>query len=43
MPSLGGHEPVQYSNEMTHNGGEFMSGIFPFDVSDGGGVGYSMI
>jgi hypothetical protein len=42
-PSLGGHQGVQYSPEMAQNGGEFMSGIFAFDTSDGGGIGYSMI
>lgn len=42
-PSMGGHESVQYSPELAQNGGEFMSGIFAFDGSDGGGVGYSMI
>jgi hypothetical protein len=43
LPSLGGHQSVQYSPEMAQNGGEFMSGIFAFDISDGGGIGYSMI
>jgi hypothetical protein len=43
MPSMGGHESVQYGAEMAHNGGEFMSGIFAFDGTDMGGVGYSMI
>jgi hypothetical protein len=42
-PSLGGHQSVQYSPEMAQNGGEFMSGIFAFDGTDGGGIGYSMI
>lgn len=42
-PSLGGNESVQYSPEMAQNGGEFMSGIFGFDSSDGGGIGFSMI
>jgi hypothetical protein len=42
-PSMGGNESVQYSPELAQNGGEFMSGIFAFDGTDGGGVGYSMI
>jgi hypothetical protein len=42
-PSLGGHDSVQYAPELAQNGGEFMSGIFAFDSSDGGGVGFSMI
>jgi hypothetical protein len=42
-PSLGGHQGVQYSPELAQNGGEFMSGIFAFDGTDGGGIGYSMI
>jgi hypothetical protein len=42
-PSLGGNQSVQYSPEMAQNGGEFMSGIFAFDSSDGGGIGFSMI
>ncbi len=42
LPSLGGHQSVQYAPEMAQNGGEFMSGIFAFDGSDMG-VGYSMI
>lgn len=44
MPSMGGHESVQYAPEMAQNGGEFMSGIFAFDISEGAsGIGYSMI
>jgi hypothetical protein len=43
LPSHGGHQSVQYSPEMAQNGGEFMSGIFAFDGTDGGGIGYSMI
>ena len=44
MPSMGGNESVQYAPEMAQNGGEFMSGIFAFDGSDGAsGIGYSMI
>jgi hypothetical protein len=42
-PSYGGHESVQYGSELAQNGGEFMSGIFAFDGTDMGGVGYSMI
>ncbi len=42
LPSLGGHQSVQYSPEMAQNGGEFMSGIYAYDVSDMG-VGYTMI
>ncbi len=42
-PSLGGHDSVQYTPELAQNGGEFMSGIFAFDGSDAGGVGFSMI
>lgn len=42
LPSMGGHDSVQYAAEMANNGGEFMSGIFAFDGSDMG-VGYSMI
>jgi hypothetical protein len=42
-PSLGGHTSVQYTPELAQNGGEFMSGIFAFDTSDGGGIGFSMI
>jgi hypothetical protein len=42
MGSMGGNESVQYSPELAQNGGEFMSGIFAFDGSDGG-AGYSMI
>lgn len=42
-PSLGAHESVQYAPEMAQNGGEFMSGIFAFDGTDVGGIGYSMI
>ncbi len=39
----GGNQPSQFTPEMAQNGGEFMSGIVAFDVSDGGGIGYSMI
>lgn len=39
----GGNHPSQFTPEMAQNGGEFMSGIVAFDVSDGGGIGYSMI
>ncbi len=42
VPSHGGNESVQYAPELAQNGGEFMSGIFAFDASDGG-AGYSMI
>lgn len=43
LPAIGGHQSVAYSPEMAQNGGEFMSGIFAFDGSDGGGIGYAMI
>ena len=39
----GGNRPSDYAPEMAQNGGEFMSGIMAFDLSDGGGIGYSMI
>jgi hypothetical protein len=43
-PSMGNNQSIQYSPEMAQNGGEFMSGIFAFDGSDGsGGIGYSMV
>ena len=38
----GGNNVAGYSPEMTNNGGEFMSGIIPFDSSEMGG-GFSMI
>jgi hypothetical protein len=41
--SVGGNESVQYTPEFATNGGEFMNGIFAFDGSDAGGIGYSMI
>lgn len=41
--SVGGNLSVQYSSEMAQNGAEFMHGIFAFDGSDAGGIGYSMI
>jgi hypothetical protein len=41
--AVGGNRPVNYSPELAQNGGEFMSGIFAFDGSDGGGIGYSMV
>jgi hypothetical protein len=43
LPSHGGHQSVQYSPELAQNGGEFMSGIFAYDSSDGGGTAFSMI
>lgn len=39
----GGNRPSEYAPEMAQNGGEFMSGIMAFDLTDGGGIGYSMI
>jgi hypothetical protein len=41
--SLGGNRGVSYESEMGQNGGEFMQGIFAYDGSDGGGIGYSML
>ena len=41
--SLGGNRGVAYGPEMGQNGAEFMQGIFAYDGSDGGGIGYSMI
>ena len=41
--SLGGNQGVSYGPEMGQNGAEFMQGIFAYDGSDGGGIGYSMI
>ena len=41
--SVGGNQSVQYTPEFATNGGEFMNGIFAFDGSDAGGIGYSMI
>jgi hypothetical protein len=41
--SLGGNQGISYGPEMGQNGGEFMQGIFAYDGSDGGGIGYSMI
>ena len=38
----GGNNPQMYAPEMAQNGGEFMSGIHAFDMSEAG-VGYSMI
>jgi len=40
--SPGGNNMAGYTPEMTNNGGEFMSGIIPFDSSEMGG-GFSMI
>jgi hypothetical protein len=41
--SMGGNRGVSYESEMGQNGGEFMQGIFAYDGSDGGGIGYSML
>lgn len=41
--SMGGNQGISYGPEMGQNGGEFMQGIFAYDGSDGGGIGYSMI
>ncbi len=41
--SQGGNDSVRFAPEMAQNGGEFMSGISAFDMSDGGGIGFSMI
>jgi hypothetical protein len=38
----GGNRPQMYTPEMAQNGGEFMSGIFAYDTSEGG-IGYSLV
>ncbi len=43
IASLGGHQGVSYGPELGQNGGEFMQGIFAYDGSDAGGIGYSML